>query len=167
MDETRKAELLRQAKANRAKRVSAPSAEIAQKNQPAKVTPKQPAKSNQRNFEFPKETGWTQFWINLGVMYGKGQGVPQDDAEAVKLIRLAADQGLALAQNNLGVMYRDGQGVPQDDAEAYVWFFVAAAGGYAAAANNRDFAAGELTPEQLSQGQKRATEVFEKISSGK
>ena len=75
MDETRKAELLRQAKANRAKRVSAPSSGIVQKNQPAKVTPKQPAKSNQRNVEFPKESGWTQFWYSCAGLNFAGCGL--------------------------------------------------------------------------------------------
>ena len=34
-------------------------------------------------------------------MYFNGQGVPQDDAEAVRWWRLAADQGIAQAQSNL------------------------------------------------------------------
>ena len=46
-------------------------------------------------------------------MYAKGQGVPQDYAEAVKWYRLAAEQGFAMAQDNLGLMYKNGQGVPQ------------------------------------------------------
>ena len=58
---------------------------------------------------------------NLGLMYGKGEGVPQDDAEAVKWYRLAAEQGFAKAQLNLGFMYARGRGVPQDDAEAVKW----------------------------------------------
>ena len=93
--------------------------------------------------------------------------MPQDYAEAMKWFRLAADQGHAWAQDSLGVMYKNGNGVPQDDVEAYVWESVAAAGGYADAVKDRDIIAGELTPEQLSQGQKRATELFEKISCGK
>ena len=103
----------------------------------------------------------------LGMCYHFGHSVPQDDAVAMKWYRLAADQGLAIAQHNLGGMYRDGKRVPQDYAEAYAWFSLAALGGYADAANDRDSMAGKLTPEQLSQGQKRATELFEKISSGK
>ena len=55
---------------------------------------------------------------NLGIMYAKGQGVPQDYAEAVKWYRLAADQGIPTAQNNLGFMYAKGEGVPQDYSEA-------------------------------------------------
>ena len=41
-----------------------------------------------------------------------------DYAEAVKMFRLAADQGNAYAQATLGVMYAEGQGVPQDYSEA-------------------------------------------------
>ena len=54
--------------------------------------------------------------FNLGLMYDKGEGVPQDDAEAVRWYRLAAEQGHAEAQANLGWMYDAGRGVPQDDA---------------------------------------------------
>ena len=49
---------------------------------------------------------FAQFY--LGVMYGLGQGVPQDDKEAVRWYRLAAEQGLADAQSNLGIMYQKG-----------------------------------------------------------
>jgi uncharacterized protein len=51
-------------------------------------------------------------------MYSEGLGVPQDDAEAVKWYRRAADQGLAGAQSGLGSLYNEGKGVPQDYAEA-------------------------------------------------
>ena len=60
--------------------------------------------------------------LNLGLRYAVGDGVPQDDAEAVRWYRLAADQGDALAQGNLGVMYATGRGIQQDDAEATRWF---------------------------------------------
>jgi TPR repeat protein len=58
---------------------------------------------------------------NLGVMYSKGQGVPQNYAEAAKWFRLAADQGRAVAQFNLGLKYDKGDGVPQNYAEAMKW----------------------------------------------
>ncbi len=57
----------------------------------------------------------------LGYMFSNGESVAQDHAEAVetvRLYRLAAAQGLAVAQFNLGVMFENGQGVAQDDAEA-------------------------------------------------
>jgi hypothetical protein len=50
-----------------------------------------------------------------------GRGVPQNNAEALKWLRLAAAQGDAEAQNNLGSMYGSGRGVPQDYAEALKW----------------------------------------------
>ena len=40
--------------------------------------------------------------------------------------RLAADQGLAMAQCNLGSAYMNGDGVTQDDAEAARWYHLAA-----------------------------------------
>ena len=62
--------------------------------------------------------------------------MPQDDAEAVKWYRLAAEQGYAEAQTNLGVMYDKGKGVPQDDAEAVKWYRLAAGQGHAKAQVN-------------------------------
>ena len=38
------------------------------------------------------ERGDAEAQYNLGVMYRNGQGVPHDDAEAVKWYRLAAEQ---------------------------------------------------------------------------
>ena len=43
---------------------------------------------------------WAQFYI--GVVYENGLGVPQDDANAVKWFRLAAEQGEAGAQCTAG-----------------------------------------------------------------
>ena len=71
----------------------------------------------------------------LGWMYYKGRGVPQDDAEAVKWYRRAAEQGLARAQYNLGMRYSNGRGVPQNDAEAVKWYRRAAEQGHADAQN--------------------------------
>ncbi len=69
-------------------------------------------------------------------MYATGQGVPEDDAEAVRWYRLGTEQGNAAAQLNLGLMYDNGEGVPEDDAEAVRWFRLAAEQGYAAAQLN-------------------------------
>ena len=86
---------------------------------------------------------------NLGVMYENGQGVPQDDAEAVKWYRMAAEQGYDKPQNNLGQMYRNGLGVPQDDAEAVKWYRKAAEQGLAEAQFNLGnmYSKGEGVPQ--------------------
>ncbi len=73
---------------------------------------------------------------NLGVMYDKGRGGPQDYAEAVKWYSKAAEQGVAEAQFNLGVMYGQGLGVPEDLAEAVKWYRKAAEQGNAGAQYN-------------------------------
>jgi TPR repeat protein len=66
----------------------------------------------------------------LGTVYFEGQGVKQDDKEAMKWYRRAADQGYADAQYNLGVMYGQGQGVEQDFKEAVKWLQKAAEQGH-------------------------------------
>ncbi len=85
------------------------------------------------------EQGNAKAQYNLGLMYRKGQGVPQDDAEAVGWWHKAAEQGNAGAQNNLGVMYRNGHGVPQDYAKALQWWHKAAEQGHAGAQYNLGF----------------------------
>src|SRR5512135_1801276 len=60
------------------------------------------------------EQGLPEAQYNLGVMYRKGQGVPEDYVAAAKWWKKAAEQGYAPAQYRLGVMYRKGYGVPQD-----------------------------------------------------
>ena len=72
----------------------------------------------------------------MGVVYADGRGVPEDDVEAVKWFRKAAEQGYAVAQTMLGLMYYRGDGVPKDDAEAVKWFRKAAEQGYAKAQYN-------------------------------
>ena len=63
----------------------------------------------------------------------RGEGVPQDDAEAVNWHLKAAEQGRALAQVSLGEMYKRGNGVPQDYVEAVAWYRRAAEQGHALA----------------------------------
>jgi hypothetical protein len=46
--------------------------------------------------------------------------------EALKWIRLAANQGNPVAQAGLGLMYYSGEGVPQNYAEALKWYRLAA-----------------------------------------
>ena len=49
---------------------------------------------------------------NLGFRYANGDGVPQDNAEAVRWWRLAAEQGNAVAQYNLERLSDGGEGAP-------------------------------------------------------
>ena len=65
-----------------------------------------------------KGEAWAQF--SLADSYRNGEGVPKNDAEAVKWFRLAAAQGDAWAQFNLGLMYGNGRGVPMNDVRAHM-----------------------------------------------
>ncbi len=97
-----------------------------------------------------------------------GQGVPQNDAMALKLFSLAAESGDGGARSNLGNMYAFGKGVEQDYVQALMWFNLAA---YAFEASNerdmtvremndknRELAASLLTPAQIAEAEKLARE---------
>lgn len=62
----------------------------------------------------------------VGRAYAKGEGVPQDYAQAVLWFRKAAEQGDVKAEYALGVSYYKGLGVPQDKSEGISWFRKAA-----------------------------------------
>ena len=79
------------------------------------------------------EQGDAEAKVELGHMYANGDGVPEDDAEAVRWFRLAAEQGHVEAQFVLGILYAAGNGVPKDDAEALRWVRRAAEQGSARA----------------------------------
>ncbi|MBL0231946.1 MAG: sel1 repeat family protein [Moraxellaceae bacterium] len=89
-----------------------------------------------KEFNEAAEQGHADAQFNLGLMYRKGQGVPQDDTQAVVWFKKAAQQGYASAQYNLGIMYDKGQGVPQDYTQAVVWWQKAAQQGIADAQYN-------------------------------
>ena len=82
------------------------------------------------------KTGYAPDQYTLGVMYANGMRVAEDDEEAVRWFRMAAEQGHASAQNSLGLMYAEGDGVPEDHGEAGRWDRLAAEQGHSAAQSN-------------------------------
>jgi hypothetical protein len=72
------------------------------------------------------EQGDPRSQYELGLMYENGEGVQQNDLEALRWYRQSAEQGLMAAQNSLGVMYSEGRGAPKDDLEAVKWYYRAA-----------------------------------------
>ena len=109
------------------------------------------------------ERGDTFAQYNLGRMYYYAKGVTQDYAAAVQWFRLAAEQGDALAQYNLGVMYGNKNGVSQDYVQAHMWLNIAASHlppGEVRdlAVNNRDLVEKQMTPEQIAEAQRLASE---------
>lgn len=86
------------------------------------------------------EQGDAEAQLALGAAYYNGEGVAEDDKEAVRWYRKAAEQGDAGAQSFLGDAYYDGEGVTKDDAEAVKWWRKAAEQGDAPAQGGLIFA---------------------------
>ena len=74
------------------------------------------------------QAGDNNMQVMVGQIYDFGQGVPQDDAEALKWYLQAAEAGNAKGQYQAGVLYFRSQGVPQNLIESYRWLTVAAEG---------------------------------------
>lgn len=58
----------------------------------------------------------------IGLMYRNGDGVQQDNFEAMNWYRRAAQTGNGDARHHLAEMYYNGRGVPRDYTRAYMWF---------------------------------------------
>ena len=102
---------------------------------------------------------------NVGGMYHDGLGVRQNFTKALKWFREAADQGYADAQNNLGYMYEHGEGVAHDYVQAHMWLSLAVSHFSASqkesrdkAIEDRDMVASKMTPAQIAEAQKLASE---------
>ena len=106
------------------------------------------------------EQGDASAQFNLGLMYAKGKGVPQDAQEALKWWRKAAEQGNASAQSNLGSTYEFGVGVPQDFVRAHMWFNVSVAASSGdirkTGMKGRDRVASQMTAAQIGKAQEMA-----------
>jgi TPR repeat protein len=104
------------------------------------------------------EQGHADAQFNLGFLYVNGQGIPQNYAESSEWYRRAAEQGYADAQYNLGAMYAKGQGVSRDLVITYALSSLSAAQGNEGARDNRDLALESLNHEQVTEGQRLASE---------
>ena len=94
-------------------------------------------------------------------MYELGNGVPENDAEAVKWYRKAADQGLARGQYNLGVMYYNGDGVQENNVRAYVWLSMSKTQGDEDAKKAVEIVKNKMTKQQIAQAQALASQCYE------
>lgn len=100
-----------------------------------------------------------QFFI--GGMYDLGQGVPRDQAEAVRWYRLSANQGIAKAHVSLGLKYYYGEGVSKDFVEAHKRFNIGCALGEQLGCENRNLVSSILPPADISEAQRRARVCME------
>jgi TPR repeat protein len=75
------------------------------------------------------ETGDAAAQNALGLRYAQGDGVKQNEREAIRWFTKAAEQGNVPAQYKLGLLYWRGDGIPRDTNQAYFWIVLARAGG--------------------------------------
>jgi TPR repeat protein len=94
----------------------------------------------------------------MGYRYEHGKGITQNYPEAVRWYTKAAEQGNVSALNGLGGLYLAGHGVPQSQIDAYKCYNLAAASGKPEFIAERDKLAAKLTPAQLADGQKLASD---------
>jgi TPR repeat protein len=94
---------------------------------------------------------------SLGQMYKDGEGVKQNYVLAAEWYRKAAEHvpnfgGAGQGRNDLGLLYMNGLGVPQDYVQAYMWFRLANA------ETNLSYAKAKMTPTQVLEAERMATE---------
>nr|MCR5259142.1 sel1 repeat family protein [Desulfovibrio sp.] len=71
--------------------------------------------------------------FNLGALYSRGDGVPEDHAKAAEFCLRAAELGYPVAQYVIGKFFADGSGVEQNLDEAARWLQLAVENGIEAA----------------------------------
>lgn len=119
-----------------------------------------------------KEEPLALHWI--GQMHLNGDGVPADYAQAFKWFSRAAGKGAVLSQFYLGLLLGAGRGVGQDFVEGYKWLNVALSRGqtdwpntnlFEQALKVRDALNLIMTPEQVAEGQRRASAIVPSLAS--
>ena len=97
------------------------------------------------------------------VLAGFRPGLAED--QEIETLRQAAEQGDASAQFTLGGMYANGEGVLEDYVQAYAWYILAAAQGEEHAFKLKDELRPKMSTEQVSEAQKLAAKLSERIET--
>ena len=83
-----------------------------------------------RAFRNLAKNGDAQAENNIGFLYERGLGVPQDYGMALKWYKLAAEKALPEGEYNTGLLYHYGYGVAKNQSEARKWFEKSARKGF-------------------------------------
>lgn len=98
--------------------------------------------------------------LRLGELYARGIGVQQEQDQAAKWYKWAAERGSPAAQASLGELYNTGQGLSRNVNAAVAWFQKAAAQGDMR--GERDLGMAYLTGTGLARDDQRAVEWLRK-----
>jgi TPR repeat protein len=114
--------------------------------------------------------GHVKSQVNLGVVYYRGDVVPQDMAEAIKWYQLAAEQGNGEAQYNLGVIYANGEGVQQDLVKGSMWMILGVENSDPRQKGRRakmlNFTSTKMSPDQIAEAKSLASKCRENKFKG-
>ena len=97
------------------------------------------------------ESGHSAAQYNIGVMHEWGNGVPQDNSQALKWYKRSAELSHKDAQNNLGALYSKGEGTEQNFVEALKWFLISAENGSEGGQKNIRILEKRMNYEKISQ----------------
>ena len=102
--------------------------------------------------EAKAQAGDPESETTLALAYHAGTLLKQDDAEALRLLRRAANRGFVAAEEAMGIFCQLGFGIPPDKAQAVSWYTKAAQHGSKDAANNLAlmYAAGDGIPKNAA-----------------
>ena len=104
------------------------------------------------------EAGDGRAQYRLGRLHEAGEGVPQDDVEALRWFTAAGEQGDKEALVSIGIFHADGRGVPQDNFKAYMWWEIAARRGSGLARALQITIERQLTPAEKTEARRLADE---------
>ncbi|MFZ1917410.1 MAG: GAF domain-containing protein [Terriglobales bacterium] len=102
------------------------------------------------------EQGDAEAQFMLGTLYRNGDGVLQNDTQAIEWFQRAAEQGYVRALSALGSSYWAGRGVRQDYSQAYFWYELALAKGDQNSKSLLEGISPQLTREQVANARQQA-----------
>ncbi|MDH5301960.1 MAG: sel1 repeat family protein [Gammaproteobacteria bacterium] len=100
---------------------------------------------------------------HIGLLYARGDHLPQDYLQAKDYFYRAAMMGHPKALYYLGHMYGEGSGVEQNYTEALKWFWLAASHGDKNAKQFLRIIIAKLTPQEYAEAEKAAKEIWKTI----
>jgi len=112
-------------------------------------------------FTFLASSDVPEAQYNLAFMYYGGEGVNQNDRQALFWFEQAAKLGHAPAQDTLAYMYLNGRGVDADRVEAYAWYAVAAENGVFLAKNISESLIEQMGPAERTHAELLSREYLE------
>lgn len=98
---------------------------------------------------------------NLAFMFYGGEGVIQDDEQAIFWFEQAAKLGYAPAQDTLAYMYLNGRGVDANNLQAYAWYTVAAENDVFLAKNISEKLIKQMKPTERTLAEQLSSEYLE------